>query len=64
MNRKLVVYDINGEDITDAMGDDSEWLKDLINRTLESIQLDEIDQEVDRLILAGKQVEYYSDTIH
>jgi hypothetical protein len=63
MTKKLVVYDINGEDITEEMNDVA-WLKDLISRTLESVELDEFDQEIDRLILEGKQVAYYTDTVH
>ena len=33
-------------------------------RGVKSIKLDEIDQEIERLIMEGKQVSYYSDTVH
>lgn len=33
-------------------------------RGVKSIKLDEIDQEIERLIMEGKQVIYYSDTVH
>jgi hypothetical protein len=64
MSKNLIIYDQFGNDITDEMHD-AAWLKDLINKTLDSINnLDEIDQTVDKLLLEGKQVAYYSDIIH
>lgn len=57
------VIDENGEEITDERTEE-EWLAEILGAALKSIKLDEIDQEIERLILEGKQVAYYSDTVH
>lgn len=60
---RVVVIDENGDDITDERTEE-EWLSDILGAALKSIELDEVDQEIERLIMEGKQVAYYSDTVH
>lgn len=64
----VVITDIEGKEITDEfleeMGitDQASFLKMIFDMV--SQPPDEFDQEIDRLILEGKQVAYYTDTVH
>jgi hypothetical protein len=64
----IVITDTEGKEITDEFLDEmgitdrTSFLKMVLD--IVSQPPDEFDREVDRLILEGKQVVYYTDTIH